>query len=40
MKEKLIEKFGADLAQISQAELAACVQNLAFEQSLQALFKS
>ena len=26
MKEKLIEKFGADLAQISQAELAACVQ--------------
>ena len=37
MKEKLIEKFGADLAQISQAELAACVQNLAFEQSLEAL---
>ena len=37
MKEKLIEKFGADLAQISQAELAACVQNLAFEQSLKSL---
>ena len=37
MKEAIIKKFGVDLAQISQAELAACVQNLAFEQSLKTL---
>ena len=37
MKEAIIKKFGADLAQISGEELAAYVQNLAFEQSLKAL---
>ena len=37
MKEKLIEKFGADLAQISQAELASYVQELALQEATKAL---
>nr|WP_314521310.1 hypothetical protein [uncultured Campylobacter sp.] len=37
MKEKLIEKFGADLAQISQAELASYVQELALQEAAKAL---
>ena len=37
MKEKLIEKFGADLAQISQAELASYVQELVLQEATKAL---
>ena len=37
MKEAIIKKFGADLAQISQAELASYVQELALQEATKAL---
>lgn len=37
MKEAIIKKFGADLAQISQAELASYVQELALQEAAKAL---